>query len=69
MVLHYHIVEFFGIEVSVDFRGGNATMPQHLLNIPQIYAVLEQMRGKRMPKSMRRDALFNPSLLHQIFND
>ena len=38
-------------------------MSEHFLNGMQIGAVLQKMRGKGMPECVRRDRLFDASLL------
>ena len=43
--------------VGVDLRRRNISVPEHLLDRADIGAVLDQMRRKRMPQRMGRNAL------------
>ena len=44
-----------GINRCVDLRGRNVGMPQQCLDVAQIRAALEEMRGKRMTENVRTD--------------
>ena len=53
------LVGFFQVRVSdvrVDLRGRDIGVTEHLLDRANICPVLDQMRGKRMPKRVRRHA-------------
>ncbi len=34
MITQNHIPEFFGLQMGINFSGGNAGMAQHFLDIP-----------------------------------
>src|SRR5579862_5209077 len=51
--------------VGVDLCRGQITVPQQHLHDAQVRAMVEQMRGKRMPQSMRRK-LFGDSGLTRV---
>ena len=42
-------------DVSVNLRCGNISVTEHLLNTANIGSVLNQMRCKTMPQSVRRN--------------
>ena len=46
-----------GVDMRVYLRGGDAFMTQHLLDNPDIRAVLNKMSGEGMAESVRRDFL------------
>ena len=46
------------VHMSINLCRRNIGVSQHLLDRTQIRAVLQQMSGKRMPKSMRFRQLF-----------
>ena len=41
--------------MGVNLRGGDAGVAQHFLNLPQIGAAGEHVRGKTMPQGVRTD--------------
>ena len=41
--------------VGVDLRGGQRSVPEHLLHAAKVRAALEQMGGHRVPKSVRAE--------------
>ena len=45
--------------MCIDFRNINRTMPQYLLNIPDINISLQQACGKGMAEHMRSDMQVN----------
>jgi hypothetical protein len=47
----------------IHFCGGNAFVAEHLLNGPQIGAVLQKVGGKRVPECMWTDGFPNPATL------
>src|SRR2546423_4465655 len=53
--------------VGVDLRRGDVRVAEHHLDGPQIGAVLQQMRGERMPQHVRRNVCADaglPRVLH-----
>ena len=43
-----------GTDMSVDLRGTQILMPEHLLHTAQIRSGIEQMRGKAVAQFVRR---------------
>ena len=43
--------------MQIDLGSPDVGMPQEILHRPQICPPAQQVRGKRMPEDMRRDAL------------
>ena len=52
--------------MHVYFGGGNAFVPQHLLDGPDVCAVLQEVRGEGMPEGMRAHPLANPGARRQV---
>ena len=55
--------------MRIDLRGGNILMTEHELQRPQIRAMFEQMRRKRMAQRMRRNRQRQPGLFQIFFDD
>ena len=50
--------------MGVNFGGFNVGMAHQFLNHPDVNAVFQQMRGKRMAKGMTTDALGDAGFIH-----
>lgn len=50
------------VEMRVDFSGGDALVPQHLLNGAKVGAALYEVGGKRVPEGVWTDGLFDAGL-------
>ena len=57
-------MEFFGIQMGINLRGGNAGMPKHLLYKPQVCSILKKMSRKRVAKSVWRNIFLNACFSH-----
>ena len=57
MEIHQHFVQMLAVYMHVHFRSGNALVPQHLLDGPEVGTIFQEMGGKGVPKSMRTDVL------------
>lgn len=54
--------------VRVDLSGLDVLVAQELLNRPEISAGIEGVGGEGMAEHVRRDSLFNSSLLQGVFD-
>src|SRR3569832_1440410 len=59
MMLTVHLFQTLAGHVSVDLRSRQITVTQQHLYDAQVRAVIEQMRGERVPQGMRRELLGN----------
>ena len=57
MGLPVDLLEMRRGHVSVDLRGGEVGVAQHLLHRPQVGSALEQMGGERVAERVRRDVV------------
>lgn len=55
--------------MGIDLRSGDAFMPQHFLNGPEVRSSFYQMGGKGVPKSMWTDIFFDACQLGGFFDD
>ena len=54
-----HIAQSIARNVCVDLSGADVGVAEKFLDDTQVGAVLQQMRGKTMAESVRRDVAFN----------
>src|SRR5580693_5448873 len=59
----------FAIQMGIDLCGRNAFMTKHLLYSAQVGAAFDQVGGEGMPESMWRDALSDPGLPDEVFQE
>ena len=57
------------VDVDVDLGGGDALVPQHLLDGAQVGTTLEQMGGKTVAQGVRTDDLADARQLTQLLDD
>lgn len=69
VIFFNHLCEVTSIYVHVYLRSGNTFMTQHLLNGPEIGAVLQKMCGKGVTKSMRTYFFIHAYLPPEFFDD
>ena len=54
MMPRVQLLQAFARNVGVNLRGGNVGMPEQQLHDAKIGAVIQEMRGKRVPQSVGR---------------
>jgi hypothetical protein len=58
-----------GIDVGIDFRGGDVGMAQQFLDHAQVGTMAEQVGGKRVPQQVGIDILLDPGPMHGLLDD
>jgi hypothetical protein len=69
MILHHYLLEVVTVKVRVNLRSGDGLVPQHGLHGPQVGSTLNEMRSKRVPKSVRADILAKANVAGQLLDD
>ena len=60
MTVGLHAFEFAADDVGVELGRGELSVSEQLLDLPDVGAPQQQMRGKRVAKAMGSDPLMNP---------
>ena len=63
------LFEPFLVNVRVNLRGGDIRVAQHLLDDPQVCAVVEKVRGEAVPQRVRRNAFGDARVTVQMCFD
>ena len=69
MTAAYNLGQIAQFDVRIDLRGGQPSVSQELLYLPDIGLAFEQMSGTRVPHRVRRDPLFYPGVLRPFSDD
>ena len=69
MIAENGLSKVIDIDMRVDLGRCNGLVSQHLLNQAQVGTVLQQVRRKRMTKSVRADILLNTGFRGEAFDD
>src|SRR4051812_22536764 len=64
MILSMHLPKVLPVHVRVDLRRRDIGVAEHFLYGAQVGASLQQVRGKRVTKGVRRDRLLDTGALH-----
>ena len=67
MILLQCFAEIGTVEMGINFCGGNAFVPQHFLNGPQIGAAFHEVSCKGMTKSMWGYRFLNTRFANEFF--
>jgi len=68
MRLVIHLDQLLHRNVSVDLGGRKTRVAQQFLNVPQVSATVEQVRGERMTQGMRTDVVDARAKAYVLFD-
>ena len=67
MVFFMNLAEVVTGNVGINLGGRNINMAKHHLDGSQIGTTFEEVTGKRVPQTVRRDFFFDSSLFYILF--
>ena len=67
MVFFMNLSEMVTGNVGINLGGRNINMAKHHLDGSQIGTTFEEVTGKRVPQTVRRDFFFDSSLFYILF--
>lgn len=62
-------LQIIAVQMNINFCGQDGLMAEHLLNGAQVGPSVNQVRGKRVPESVRTDLLLQIHLSSQVFDN
>ncbi len=68
MRLVVHLDQLFHRNVGVDLGSGETRVAEQFLNVPQVRAAVEQVRGKRMAQCVRADVMYTCAEANVFFH-